>query len=354
MAGGDLRDAPHARIHGRHEPDLGDARTVRGEEQRDESPGEPVVEVVDEARLRARAKRGHAVRGLRERGAQSRWRGGGAGVLVCLLKRDVRGGVADEQHRQQEGDHGDHGAGDHEDIAGGELCGEQAADPGGERDAAVAGGLIEAECKSAAARADEVDLHDDRHGPGKALIDAEQRVGGNDPTPARRDADQQRDGQRGGPPRDQQASASRPLRERSGRQIGECLDEPERDDERQDGSTRRQVEVVTADQRKRRALEADHRADERVDGDQERELCGVLAQPESHRYPVHPTSVTDRPLRLAATIAACCSGAGGMSQIIASTNASSESNCRARLWTRSKPIVETGLADRPRPQTDPE
>ena len=43
------------------------------------------------------------------------------------------------------------------------------------------------------------------------------------------------------------------------------------------------------------------------------------------------------------TIAACCSGAGGMSRISASTNASSESNCSAVLWRRSKPIVETGV-----------
>jgi hypothetical protein len=43
-----------------------------------------------------------------------------------------------------------------------------------------------------------------------------------------------------------------------------------------------------------------------------------------------------------------------MSLTSASANASSESNRSALLWRRSKPIVDAGLADRPRPQTEPE
>jgi hypothetical protein len=38
----------------------------------------------------------------------------------------------------------------------------------------------------------------------------------------------------------------------------------------------------------------------------------------------------------------------------ASTKACSESKRSAGLWRRSKPIVETGFADSPRPQTEPE
>lgn len=44
-------------------------------------------------------------------------------------------------------------------------------------------------------------------------------------------------------------------------------------------------------------------------------------------------------------ISACCAGAGGVSLTSASTSAPSESNCSARLWRRSKPTVEIGLAD---------
>jgi hypothetical protein len=43
-----------------------------------------------------------------------------------------------------------------------------------------------------------------------------------------------------------------------------------------------------------------------------------------------------------------------MSRISACTNSSSEENWTARLWRRSKPIVEIGLPDSPRPQTEPE
>jgi hypothetical protein len=43
-----------------------------------------------------------------------------------------------------------------------------------------------------------------------------------------------------------------------------------------------------------------------------------------------------------------------MSCTSAWTKSCSEANWTARLWRRSKPIVETGFADRPRPQTEPE
>ena len=88
---------------------------------------------------------------------------------------------------------GDRSAGDDEHVAGGELRCQPAAQPGGEGDAAVAGGLVEPEREAASARADEVDLHHDGHRPREALVDAEQDVGGDDPRPARRRRDQERD-----------------------------------------------------------------------------------------------------------------------------------------------------------------
>ena len=63
------------------------------------------------------------------------------------------------------------------------------------------------------------------------------------------------------------SSRRRPTRcgERAGAEVGERLGEPEGDDERQHRGARGQAEVVAADERQRRALEADHRADEGVD-----------------------------------------------------------------------------------------
>ena len=125
----------------------------------------------------------------------------------------------------------------------------------------------------------------------------------------------------------------RPARcgERAGAEVGERLGDAEGDDERQDRGARGQAEVLAADERQRRAFQADHRADERVDRDQQRELRAVLAQPQPDLRCGHATSASGRPLRLAATIAACCSGAGGMSLVSACTNASSESNCSAAV-----------------------
>ena len=125
--------------------------------------------------------------------------------------------------------------------------------------------------------------------------------------------DQQRDRQRHGPAGDQQPPATGALRERAGAEVGQRLGEPEGDDERQHRRAGGQVEVLAADQRQRRALEPDHRADEGVDRDQQRELRGVLAQPEPDRAAVTRPAASGRPMRLAATIAAWCSGAGGMS-----------------------------------------
>jgi hypothetical protein len=263
-------------------------------------------------------------------------------VVAGLLERDMGGRVAHEQHGDQERRERDDGGEDDEHVAGRIVGGKPPGQAGGEGYAAVAGGLVEAEREAAAARADEVDLHDHGHGPGEALVGAEQDVGGDDPRPARRDGDQQRDRQRERPARDQQTPAAEALGQRSGTEVGQRLGEPEGDDESEHGRAGGQPEVLAPDEWQRRALKADHRADERVDGDQQGELREVLAQSEAGHA------------RLAATIVACSAGAGGRFSSCAFTNASSDSNCSARLWRRSKPTVELGLPDSPRPHTEPE
>jgi hypothetical protein len=47
-----------------------------------------------------------------------------AAVVAGLFERDLGGGVAHEEHGEQEADHRDGGAGDDEHVAGGELGGE--------------------------------------------------------------------------------------------------------------------------------------------------------------------------------------------------------------------------------------
>ena len=86
------------------------------------------------------------------------------------------------------------------------------------------------------------------------------------------------------------------------------------------------------------------------------ENCATFSRsPRLDGRAAHATSASGRPARLAATIAACCAGAGGMScEQRGDERVLGVGVCSARLWRRSKPIVETGFADRPRPQTEPE
>jgi hypothetical protein len=177
----------------------------------------------------------------------------------------VRPGVANEQQREQKRRPGDRDAGDGEHVARRELRRGQAAQPGRERDAAVAGRLVQPEREAAAPGADEVDLHHHGHRPGEALVDAEQDVGGDDPAPARGERDQERHRQRHGPAGDQQPPPPDPLGQRPGAEVGQRLDQPEGDDEGEDGGAGGEVELLAADQRQRRALQPDHRADEGVD-----------------------------------------------------------------------------------------
>ena len=112
-----------AGIEAGDQADLRRAGAVGGEEERDQPPGERVVEVVDQAGLRAGAKRRHAVGGV----ARTPARNAGArphrvGVVARLLERDVGGGVADEeQPRAAAPTTATAAAGDDEHVAGGEL-----------------------------------------------------------------------------------------------------------------------------------------------------------------------------------------------------------------------------------------
>jgi hypothetical protein len=63
-------------------------------------------------------------------------------VVLGLFEGDVRGGIPDEQRREQEGGDGDRRTGDDDDIAWRELGGEQATQAGGEGNAAVACRLV--------------------------------------------------------------------------------------------------------------------------------------------------------------------------------------------------------------------
>ena len=74
---------------------------------------------------------------------------------------------------------------------------------------------------------DQVDLHDDGGGPGQALVDAEQHVGGDDPSPGRGPDQQQRHGKADQPARDEDGFAAEAVGQGAGEVVGGGLGDAE-------------------------------------------------------------------------------------------------------------------------------
>src|ERR1700720_3516605 len=89
-------------------------------------------------------------------------------------------------------------------IAFGKIAGEEGRDADGE----ISGKLVQAYRKPARLRTDEVDLHDDGHRPGKALVDAQKRIRRDHPLPARSPGDHERNRQPNEPAEDQHMFAA--------------------------------------------------------------------------------------------------------------------------------------------------
>ena len=158
--------------------------------------------------------------------------------------------------------------------------GDQPGQEGDDGHGEVARRLVQPEGKAPVPRTDEVDLHQHGRRPGQALVDPEQDVGRDDPTPVGRQDQQERDGQTDEPAGDQDRLPPDAIRQRSGDEVGDRLGQAERDEERERGGRRRQAERLDPEQRDDRPLLPDHPADERADPDEQRELAGILTQAE--------------------------------------------------------------------------
>ena len=306
----ELAGAPDGRVDGRDDADLGHARAVRGEVERRESPGERVVQVVDEAGLRA---------GAQHRVAEGRASEGGAKaardsrlVHGALLALDVGARVADEEDRDRRAEHRDDGRADPDDRARRERRRERAGRECGGGDAEVAGRLVQPEREPAPRGPTRsifittvIDQARPWFTPRKRLAATIQPQLGSE-------RDQERNGQGEQPAEDEQALAPDAVGEPARGEVRERLGDPEGDDEGEDRALRGEPEVVLADERKHAPLEPDHRADEGVQGDEQGELPGVRAKPEANRLG-RSCRAGALPRRLAATIAAWSAGGGGRS-----------------------------------------
>ena len=278
--GEQLAPAPQHRVQALDQPDRGQPEPVGGEQQREHRPGQPVVEVVGQPGLGHPAQRPAPPAGVLDHGPEGDLgppRAGG-----CFFNREVPGGVPDHRRGQDQPGHGV----DHADQLGhrpqpvglGQVPGRQR----GRAHGHVPGGFVQAHGHATATRPDQVDLHVHDHRRGKALIDAEAQVRGDDPSPGRGPGEQERDRQAGRPAGDQQVLAGVPGGQRACHQVGQRLGDAERDDEAEHRHVAGQVEHPRADQAGGGPLQADHAADEDVHHHQQRELLPVRAQPEPH------------------------------------------------------------------------
>src|SRR5579864_1021531 len=195
-AGSELPGSPDGRVQGRQDADLADGQAVAGVQDGEQAPGDAVVEVVDHAGL-AGGRQGR----FGEAGQPGHLAGGqvptevvGGGHVSGGLVSGVAAGFLDGGGGQAQAEGDVSGAeqerGRAQPVGGGQV-------PGGQRgdgDGAVPGGLVQAHGQAAAGGARQVDLHDHGGGPGQALVDAEQHVGEDDPSPAGPEGQQERDG----------------------------------------------------------------------------------------------------------------------------------------------------------------
>jgi hypothetical protein len=205
-------------------------------------------------------------------------------VAHPLFVLDVATGLADEQDGRGEAKQRIGEPDEERSRSKAVLGGDPARHECGERDGAVAGGLIDPYRQTTPDRADEVDLHDHGRRPGQALVHTEQEVRRDDPRPRRGEDDHQRHGQADEPAGDEDRLAAEAVGQCTRGEVGRRLGEPEGHDERQRRDEPGEPEDVGGEEREDRPLLTDHAADESAHGDKQRELTEVLAQSESDRW----------------------------------------------------------------------
>jgi hypothetical protein len=244
-AGPKLRHAPSRWVDEREQTDLADRQTGRREEEREQTPRQPVVEVVDEPRLTGARQRRIAPAHAREQPRRVASPGVvSSGMVVCLrLVPHVPHRVANEQLR--EGEPQD----DRSDteveglrpqpVARRDLTGRIR----GERHRQIAGELVQAHGEPALSGPDEVDLLDDGGRPREPLVHPKQNIREHNPRPGRGPDHEKGHRDANEPAGDQDSLAAELVSELAGEEVRHRLDDSERRDERQRSAFRREAEL---------------------------------------------------------------------------------------------------------------
>src|SRR3989441_2469945 len=270
--GQQLKEPPADRVKAGHEADLLGCEAPSDQEQGEQSPSNPVVQVVHEPALGAREQAPVSPTRFREDGAKSR-----PGTRSAGLPLRERFRLADEARRQGKArpDRGEPNREWHGTDAIGPR--EETREERGAADGGIPRELVQARREASSPRSDEVNLAHDRHGPAQTLVDPEEPVCEDDEPPVGRRGKHQeeRHGNSDDPADQKDPPPAMDIREVPGGRIRDGLDESEGHEEREDRGARGDAEHLRTEEREQRSLRSDHGADERVHDDQEGELLPV-------------------------------------------------------------------------------
>src|SRR5215813_12325636 len=144
-------------------------------------------------------------------------------------------------------------------------CGQPSCCPCACGECCVAGKFVQSHCEAALLGSDEVNLHDDCHGPGESLAPPEKHVCHHDPFPPGRPHQEQRHWNRHEPTSYQDVLTTEAVGQPSSNIVGERFGDSEDDNERQDGRLCGNLKLLLCDCGQDAALEAHHRTHKRVD-----------------------------------------------------------------------------------------
>jgi len=163
-------------------------------------------------------------------------------------------------------------------IRGGEVASRDSCQ--GDRD--VSCRFIDAHGQPTPRRSHQVNLHNDGGGPTQALVDAQQHIGEDHPSPGRSKDDEERHGQPNQPADHQHPLAPDAITESAREEVGSRFHDAEAHDEGKDRRRGNQAEDTLPEQWHDAALKAHHAANKGIDDDQQRELLPVGTQTKLH------------------------------------------------------------------------
>jgi hypothetical protein len=191
-------------------------------------------------------------------------------------------GISDDQRTQERSDEDNHQTQREGLGPDPEALGKEPGNECGYPDGGIARELVESGGTASFVVAGELDLHQQGRRPSEPLVDPQQQVGGDDPSPRRRPHQQQRYRDADQPSHDEDAPGAEALGQQARDEVTGGLRQAEGHQEERCGKPRGEPEVSLREEGDQRALLADQGSDQRVDPDQESELREVRPDPLPH------------------------------------------------------------------------